>query len=118
MHLQSTRGFPRLTRLQQAPALTLTVGVVAVLPFSSVIFLLLAVCALSSYTQYNAVVRQGLERQSSNATVVPAQLFPDAERNRHAAMLSMMGTVSLDNLRLGMMNRDFNESGKVIQPAM
>lgn len=118
------------SQLQQAPALMLMVdmmphaGVIillflaGLLPFSSVVFLLLGMCALSSYIQYIAIVRQGPERQPSNATGLPAQLFPSAERNRHVAILSMMGTVGMDDLRLSLMNRDFNESGKVIQPAI
>ena len=87
------------------------------MPFSSLLFLLLAMCALSSYIQYNAIVRQELERQSTHTPGLQAQLLSNAEHNRHVAILSMMGTVGLDNLRLGMMNRDFDESGIDIQPA-
>ena len=103
--------------------LTFDAGVVILLflaglvPFSSLVFLLLAMCALSSYTQYHAIVRQELERQSTNTLGPLAQLHSNAERNRHVAIVSMMGTVGLDNLRLGMMNRDFDESGIDIQPA-
>ena len=86
-------------------------------PFSSLLFLLLAMCALSSCIQYNAIVRQELERQSTNAPGPQAQFHSNAERNRHVAILSMMGTVGLDNLRLSMMNRDFDESGIDTQPA-
>ena len=74
-------------------------------------------CALSSYIQYNAIVRQELERQSTTTPGLQAQLLSNVERNRHVAILSMMGTVGLDNLRLGMVNRDFDESGIDIQPA-
>lgn len=84
-------------------------------PFSSVLFLLLALCALSSYIQYNAnaLVRQEPEQQSTNTTGLPAQLSSErAERTRqwHMANMMMMGTVG----GLSMMNRDFNESGKVV----
>lgn len=102
--------------------LTLDAGVVILLflaglvPFSSLLFLLLAMCALSSYIQYTAIVRQEVERQSTNTPGSQAQLLSNAERNRHVAILSMMGTVGLDSLRLGMLNRDFDDSGIDIQP--
>ena len=83
-------------------------------PFSSVLFLLLALFALASCIQYNAIVRQ--EQQSGGAPGSPTYPFTGPERLHHAAMLSMMGTLgmnspALHNLRLAMINRDFNESG-------
>ncbi|KAL3162508.1 hypothetical protein ABBQ32_010167 [Trebouxia sp. C0010 RCD-2024] len=81
-------------------------------PFPSIFFLLLAMCAISSYIQYNTVIRQELERQSAT-TGTPgfqAQPFTHPEQAHHAAVFSMMGTLGLNEWRLGMMNRDFDES--------
>ena len=88
-------------------------------PFSSVVFLLVALFALASCIQYNAIVRQQAEQQSAAAPGYQAQPFTHPERFHHAAVLSMMGTLgvtspALHNLRLAMMNRDFNESGGLL----
>lgn len=88
-------------------------------PFSSVVFLLVALFALASCIQYNALVRQQAEQQSAAAPGYQPQPFAQPEQFHHAAVLSMMGTLSmtspaLHNLRLAMMNREFSESGKLL----
>lgn len=95
-------------RRRDRPVLFLT----GLVPFSSFLFLLLALCAMSSYIQHNAVVQQDLERQPTNTTGLPAQLSSErAEHIRNLANMMMMGTMDTR----GMMNRIFNESGKVVQ---
>ncbi|KAL3141105.1 hypothetical protein ABBQ38_003460 [Trebouxia sp. C0009 RCD-2024] len=82
-------------------------------PLSSVIFLLLALCALSSYIQYNTVIRQEFERQSATTGTPGFQAQPSMqpEQAHHAAVLSMINTVVLNNQRLGIMSRDYYDSG-------
>ena len=82
-------------------------------PLSSVIFLLLALCALSSYIQYTTVIRQEFERQSATTDTPGFQAQPSMqpEQAQHAAVLSMINTVVLNNRRSGIMSRDYYDSG-------
>ena len=85
-------------------------------PFSSVLFLLLALLALASCLQYNAVVRQQAEQRSNSGSSLH-QERRTADSFHQAAVLSMMGTfglnsAALNNLRLAMLDRDFNDAGK------
>lgn len=114
-----TRACPPSSR-NRVPIIVCNVAGIVILlflaglvPFPSIFFLLLAMCAISSYIQYNTVIRQELERQSAT-TGTPgfqAQPFTHPEQAHHAAVFSMMGTLGLNEWRLGMMNRDFDESG-------
>ncbi|KAL3162509.1 hypothetical protein ABBQ32_010167 [Trebouxia sp. C0010 RCD-2024] len=113
-----TRACPPSSR-NRVPIIVCNVAGIVILlflaglvPFPSIFFLLLAMCAISSYIQYNTVIRQELERQSAT-TGTPgfqAQPFTHPEQAHHAAVFSMMGTLGLNEWRLGMMNRDFDES--------
>lgn len=86
-------------------------------PFSSLLFLLLALFALASCIQYNAIVRQQAEQHFVDEPAPQLQRRRSNEAFHHAAVLSMMGTLGLsspafNNLRLAMLNRDFNDSGE------
>ncbi len=86
-------------------------------PFSSVLFLLLALFALASCIQYNAIVRQEADQRSTNEPALQTQNRRLNESLHHASVLSMMGTLGLNSpalhsLRLAMVNRDFDDSGK------
>lgn len=83
-------------------------------PFSSLLFLLLALFALASCIQYNAIVRQEAEHRAPGLHM---QTRRSPESFHQAAVLSMMGTLglnspALNNLRLSMLNRDFTAAGK------
>ena len=120
MRLLALQSQTEVLAKQPEPKLATDVAGVVVLlflaglvPFSSLIFLLLAMCALSSYIQYNTLVRQELERQSAPTGTpgLQAPFFMHPEHAHHADVLSSMGTLSLQQLRLSLMNRDFDESG-------
>ncbi len=81
------------------------------------LFLLLALFALASCIQYNAVVRQEAHQRSNNEPALQTRNQRLNESLHHAAVFSMMGTLGLNspalhNLRLAMLNRDFDDSGK------
>lgn len=84
-------------------------------PFSSLIFLLLALFVLASCRQYNAIVRQEAEQQTQQDPGIQLQSRRNAESFHQATVLSMMGTLglqssALNNLRLAMLNREFNDT--------
>lgn len=85
-------------------------------PFSSLLFLLLALLVLTSCVQYNAVIQQEVQHLPQQDS--QPQSRQQAEAWQHAAVLSMMGTMSLHSpafhhLRLAMLNREFTDAGKV-----
>lgn len=103
--------------------------VAGLVPFSSVLFLLLALFALASCVQYNLLARHEADQgRPGIAGRMPA--WQSAERMHRAAILGMMGTfgfanpalhhlmaahptrTTMHNLRLSLMNRDFTDAGE------
>ena len=102
-----------------------------IVPFSSLLFLLIALFLFASCIQYRVLAQNEIQhvRPRANATL-PA--WGNAERMQRAALLSMLGTIGLGNpvhgnvlaghptsgafhnLRLSMMNRDFTDAGKCL----
>ncbi|DBB01205.1 TPA: hypothetical protein ACH3X1_001087 [Trebouxia sp. C0004] len=114
-------GPPPVLRHRAQASQRFIVGVVILLflaglvPFSSLLFLLLALFALASCIQYNAIVRQEADQRSNSESALQTQNQRINESFHHAAVLSMMGTLglnspALNNLRLAMLNRDFDDS--------
>ena len=105
--------------------------VAGIVPFASLLFLLVALFLFASCIQYHVLARNDVQhiRPRANATL-PA--WGNAERMQRAAVLSMLGTFGLGNpslgnvlaghstggafhnLRLSMMNRDFTDAGKCL----
>ena len=104
--------------------------VAGVVPFSSLLFLLVALFLFASCIQYNVLARTDLQ-QTRPGAVANVRAWQSTERMQRAAVLSMLNTfglgnpalqnvmagqtagASLHNLRLSMMNRDFTDAGKV-----
>ena len=105
--------------------------VAGVVPFSSVLFLLVALFLFASCVQYNVLARNDLQ-QTRPGAVANVRAWQSTERMQRAAVLSMLNTfglgnpalqnvmagqpagASLHNLRLSMMNRDFTDAGKLL----
>ena len=110
---------PPFTSLYCVAGVIILLFLAGMVPFSSLIFLLLALFVLASCLQYNAIVRQEAEQQTQQDPGIQLQSRRNAESFHQAAVLSMMGTLglqspALNNLRLAMLNREFNDTGNTI----
>lgn len=116
-------------KLSGGAGVVILLFVAGVVPFSSLIFLLVAFFLFASCIQYNILARTDTQHTRPGiAANLPA--WQNAQRIQRAAVLSMLGTFglgnpafrdiitdpaaggSLHNLRLSMMNRDFTDAGK------
>lgn len=104
--------------------------VAGIVPFSSLLFLLVALFLFASCIQYNVLARNEAP-QTRPGAVANVRAWQNTERMQRAAVLSMLNTfglgnpalqnimagqpagASLHNLRLSMMNRDFTDAGKL-----